>query len=242
MRIFRKILLNLVFAGIVCAQPGGSFFGSNFSSSSPLNPALVTHGVGSAAATSFTMGATTNSKLFVIGVGFVTGTGPATITDSLSNSYTCFTVWADTTWTERVCYVYNPSVSGSSLTVTIGGSPAKTSACGMAFSGVSSAPDTQNHALGGGGTVTTIQPGSITPSVTNELLTSILVFSNATASSASIGSSYAITDQDNEGAGTATSIACAWQKVSSTSALNPTWTIGSGGSGFGAVASQESWQ
>lgn len=178
-------------------------------------PTLVTYTKSNASA-SPSVDTTGANFLVAVIVGNQSLTAP---TDSKSNTWTALTEYANSGQGlyVRIFYVANPTVgTGHTFTNTSGNySFTYVSAwSGMATASPFDAENGQNSVNG-----TTIQPGSVTPSTTNELF--ITGFESIAAGTASIDNGFTIQDGDLVGGAP-----YAWAyKVNSTStAQNPTWT------------------
>jgi hypothetical protein len=137
-------------------------------------------------------------------------------TDSQSNSYTALSTYA---FGQRLFYKQAPSVSASqTFTVTGGTAP---SILVAVFSGSIATPFDQENGHGDFG-ATSQQPGSITPTVDNELIVSGL-YANA-GSIATVDSGMTITDAEGFVGGVHFSVGLAYKIQTTLAAINPTWT------------------
>ncbi len=110
------------------------------------------------------------SHIFVL-VADYQGASPAVLTDSQSNTWTGLTIKSNSASVQaRLYYCENPSTSATH-TFAANGTSSFAALSVAAFSGgaTSSSFDVQNGALGGGG-VTSLATGSVTPGVNNEVL------------------------------------------------------------------------
>jgi len=179
---------------------------------------------------------TTGSTLLIITVGSNNTT--FTISDSqgaASNTYTAIgsTLTANGV-SNKMFYCLNPVHVGANHTFSIaGGSFA--SFFVAAFSGII-AIDQNNGASYLNQTV--IQPGTVTPLFTNELIVTGMVMDGGAPTSVTINGGYTITDQ--QGAGANGGGALAYLIQSSIVATNPTWTQNAAGSGGTHIATFKS--
>ena len=163
---------------------------------------------------------TTGSTLLVLAIAYLGGV-TMTVSDSKSNTWVARTEYASGAGNGRIrlYYVANPTV-GSGHTFTFSGSSGFSSVAVAAFNTVVAASpyDVENGA--GSASATSQQPGSITPTSSNELIVSGLEYVGSSA--ATIGSGMAVTDAQNGGANF--SVALAWKAQTSAAAINPTWS------------------
>lgn len=155
------------------------------------------------------------------------------LTSNITGAWTSLTQQGNLQQSE---YLYNPNgnncASGcTAVTFTVGTqASADPSVCVMGFSGVTSAID--GAAVGSGSSTngTSVQPGSVTPSITGELATSGIEFYNTTGTVA-VDSSFTIpaSGQINGVGSQHLACAAAYLVTPSTSALNPIWTHSGGG-------------
>lgn len=192
-------------------------------------PVLIAHTSSATSLNSTTSAAidTTGANLMVANVSWYNAVTPnGVLSDSKSNTWTQLTANTDATISVRLFYCYNGSV-GSGHTFSYNGTTTAPSIYIVAFSGISASPfDVQN----GNGTASgsSLSTGSITPSQSNEL---IITGSTGDATTWFIDSGFTISDQIANNSGVYVGGAIAYSVVSSTSALNPSWSFG-GGSGF----------
>ncbi len=233
----RKILVAtfaaFLFVALVSAKPAEAWLAQAPSSGGGGTFALVAHGAAGALSSNnngvTTAGInTTGANLIVVGVAaYGGGTFPGTLTDSLSNTWTILTPQNSGGSNYAVLYYcYAPTV-GSGQTFTYTSSFSFPSIGVAAFSGAIASPfDQQNGAVAASGL--TIQPGSVTPSVNNEVV--LTVFSDgASGVSFSIDSGFTITDQLqklNNGTNNQEGLGLAYIIQTTAGATNPTWTAG----------------
>ena len=132
---------------------------------------------------------TTGADLIVIAVSWFSAVSPPTVTDSKSNTWTGLTstsIGSDPAI--KLFYCQAPTV-GSGHTFTITGTSTYSRVSAQSFSRSSSSPfDVES---GDGVTSgTTVQPGSITPTVSNSLLVSATAWNNWGVTSTSINSGF----------------------------------------------------
>lgn len=192
-----------------------------FAGSLPAAISLVAHtAAGSSGAFTVTTPAinTTGANLIVVYIAHDGSTGGPS--DSAGNTFTCLTNYHPSFPNlAMLCYVLNPVTSAShTFSYSSGGSAPSLAV--EAFSGVASFGTQNGNAVGSG---TTIQTGSVTPSVASSLVISGLA-TNAVVS-VSIDSSFTITDTVTFLAGNHYAISMAY--LITGSAVNPTWTISS---------------
>lgn len=121
---------------------------------------------------------TTGANLIVLSVIWYHPGGTPTVSDSKGNTYTALTSITAVSGSSRLnlYYCYAPTV-GTGHTFTIAGSGIYAGVGAAAFSGAASSPlDAQTGATAA---ATTVQPGSITPSVADALLISAAGFDSS---------------------------------------------------------------
>jgi len=169
----------------------------------------------------------TGVNLLVACVGWG-GTGTPAISDTSSNSYTGRTSQADTFGVSVKCYDAQGATVTSSMTftVTTTGSQAP-SLIVMGFSGAltSSGFDQTNGSSPGSG-VTSVQPGSITPSVNGEVLIDAQTLTDGAQASISIDSGFSTPETVSFSGGNHYGVSMAYFIQSTAAAINPTesWT------------------
>lgn len=229
MRYYFSLLLLtgfLFLGGPVEAQL--TLLGAGGSGSGATGIALVAHtttaGVSSGPTTSPGIN-TTSATLFVASVAVVTGSSPV-VSDSKGNTWTALTGQFPSGGSgNQLFYVANPTV-GSGHTFTISGSNILGSVQVMAFRGVRTVTpfDVQNG-FSDPGTPSTIQPGSVTPSLAGSVVITGLSTYNA-AGFPTINGSYIISDQVEASGVTNYSASVAYLIQTAAVATNPTWTLG----------------
>ena len=164
---------------------------------------------------------TSGANLITLIVG---GTGtPSSVTDNKGNTYTLRATGSGASQASRIYSATNPTV-GSGHTFTVS-APTNTfvSLIVLAFSGAdTSSPFDQNNGVSTDG-VTSIQPGSVTPSVNDELLVCSLGLGGDVTNLA-IGSSFTLQENLPLGSGVNYAAAGAYKIQTSAGAENPQWT------------------
>lgn len=186
--------------------------------------ALVAHT--SRAANGTTAGIdTTGATLLVAAVAWTQGSAAYTNTptDSKSNLWMSVAIMqgeiAQTTADVNLWVSVNPTV-GAAHTFTCGaGSPAMAVA---AFSGVATTYPIGQSRLKGATSVTSVQPGSLTPPLDNNLVITAIGYRDTTA--LSINGSFTISDQVAFSSGVNVGIGLAYLIQTSAAAANPTWS------------------
>lgn len=158
---------------------------------------------------------TTGANLIVISESYLNT--PILPTDSFGNVYTALTP----DFQNILYYCFAPIV-GSGHTFTVSNASTFPGISALAFSGAAASPfDKQNGA--NLGSATTIQPGSVTPSLNNEVIVTGLSKSSASgAMTIDSGFSTPVQTEFNPGNGFGTAISYLIQ--STAAAVNPTWT------------------
>lgn len=173
---------------------------------------------------------TTGADLIMVCVG---GLVPAsgTLTDSKGNTWQALTVFGSVNNKSRWYYAINPTV-GAAHTFTFTNSSAFCSLAVLAFSGAdTTAPFDQENGASAS-SVTSHQPGSVTPTVNDEVLVATLSFD--ASNTISVNSSFTISDQVD--LGTCYGIAAAYKIQTSAGAENPTFSWGSSATVSAAIA------
>ena len=159
-------------------------------------------------------------------VAVVTYTGTPTVSDSKSNTWTALTCQQNTSVYSCIYYVNSGSPSvGSGHTFTISGAVTVSVINVMAFSGTGASPfDNQNG--NSSLLVSTIQPGSITPSQNNDIIITGLSGGNNFGAANTIDSGFTITYQKAVTGGINYGHAGAYLIQTTAAAVNPTWNMG----------------
>jgi hypothetical protein len=178
----------------------------------------------SAAGNTITTGAidTTAANLLVVHLGTYQA-GPATLSDSKSNTWTALTAHDSFSLLRSIIYYCNNPTVGSGHTFTATGTASYTAICAAAFSGAISTPfDVQN-----GGSITgqsTVSTGSITPTQNGELIIAGLCSNNPGGlAGVSINSGFTIAESQDYTANNFSS-ALAYLIQGTAGAVNPAWT------------------
>ncbi len=181
----------------------------------------------------------TGANLLVASVAFYVPSGTPTashISDSSGNTWVALTAkTAVSSCGEMLFYAKNAAV-GASQTFTISKSGSYSSIVVMGFSGVdTTAPfDVENGTNWSG---TTAQPGSITPSVDNELVISGCGDAAPTTTWTCNGNFSGTEIYYNQVPSTTEGNALAYEIQTTATARNPTWTLGTSGGGNVVIAS-----
>src|SRR5574341_912330 len=169
---------------------------------------------------------TTGSSLLVVAVSSYAVVAVATVTDSKSNTWTQLTTRTDpgaNLSRQTLYYAQNPTV-GTGHTFTASTSPtASFPAIGVyAFSGTATTAvfDVENG--NGADAVTSIQPGSVTPTQNNEVVVAALCFESS--DTISIGSGFTLSDQVPWVVNVNFGLAIAYKIQTTAGAENPTWS------------------
>lgn len=186
---------------------------------------------------------TTGSNLIIIGTAYLQA-GSATIADSKSNTWTLIDSavnTSNTTW--QFYYSLNPTVGSGH---TFNSTASLATIVVAAFSGAAgSAVLDQHNKATNASNVTTQQPGSVTPSLNNELI-AVMGGNNAGGGAivSSVNESFTITDST---AGGPSAIMCglAYLIQTTASAVNPTLTFSGSGIAGAVIATfkgpQNNW-
>lgn len=193
---------------------------------------------GASTATTAAVDMTGATFLCVIAVGFYDGSNTVSVSSSPANtwsSYPALQSGGDNVQIQ-IFYVLNPTVSSTqTFTTTVSASRLNAGVMAFGFAGVATSSADDGHVTHGAGGTTNL-PGSITPTVANDLFITGCVSGLTTGDSAiAINSSYNITDSTLGG----TSIfaeGAAYLISTDALAKNPTWTFtGNGGTGLYGV-------
>lgn len=176
---------------------------------------------------------TTGADLIVIAVSYQANA--TSVTDNKGNTYTKEVDAGGSAGqpSQQIWACHNPTV-GAGHTFTISGS--SIIACGEveAWSGSITGPvlDTTNSTLQAA-SVTTVQPGSVTPAAANALI--VTGFADGATGGATINLGFTISDQTGFGAGTNYSGAMAYLVLATPAATNPTWSSNASAASQGAA-------
>lgn len=206
--------------------------------------ALIAHAIAGAPNTATTTGVnTTGANFLSITINCYNVTGPAliaaTITDTYSNTWiACTPVINGGEANTIIFFAYNAIVgTGHSVSVTL-----TANFPGIvfgAYSGVKSSGnplDQQNGATSGAG-ATSVQPGSITPSVSGCLIISSLGQSGGGFTGLSVNSGFTVADSMNYSSGVNESNAQGYLIQSVAAPINPTWSTATSTIYSSAIAS-----
>jgi RHS repeat-associated protein len=228
---------NIFANGMLLSTVESAGSGGGSGSTATSTPALVASVAAGAGADSVTTAAidTTGATFIIAAVSYNTGATP-TISDSKGNTWTPLTASAVTgTVTQRLYYAANPVV-GSGHTFSNTAASNFSSICVAAFSGVStSSPfDRENGATS---SLSTIQTGSVTPAVNQELVATGLGWNVArTTYPPTIDSSFTVSTSSNFASGNHYGCSIGFLSQATSSAVNPTWTLGSAQSDAARIA------
>jgi len=161
----------------------------------------------------------TSATLIVAFAGSEASSG--SMSDTLGNTYTLARTDSISTFDYLACYYkLGPIVSGSmKFTASFtGGYPGLVV---MAFSGTFTALDKQSGAGNSG--VTSIQPGSVTPSISGGLIVSALAMDYYSLAPTPTVTPLTLVDYGGP-SGTSVGVASAWELQAASAAINPTWS------------------
>lgn len=178
---------------------------------------------------------TTGANLILVNGGGSYGGSSTSISDSKGNTWTPLTVVGSPADAgSRIFYCYNPTV-GTGHTFSYAESFSSTAV--TAWSGAATSPfDVENGFGPASGTFTTVQPGSVTPSQSNELIvTGIGAGGNSGAYS--LDSGFTVAAQMAAVSGTRYGSGIGYVVQSAAAAVNPTWTLATAGSVAAVIAS-----
>lgn len=160
---------------------------------------------------------TTNANLIIVATSYLKANAP-TFIDNQGNTWSTLTLVQSSSYACQVYYSFNP-ITNSNHTFTGGPAGNFPAVIALAFKYAGYAPlDLQN---GASTTGTSLQPGSITPSINDCLLISGIVY--AGGSNASINDGYAATTIDTDFA-VYFSGGLAYKIQTEATISNPTWS------------------
>ncbi len=167
---------------------------------------------------------TTGAKILVIAISSYVVNPAPTVSDSKSNTWIPLTEHSFTgDGRNQIFYAVNPTV-GTGHTFSFSGTGSFSAMCVAGFTTLLTGTISADQENGNSGaTLTSIQPGSVTPGVSGELL--ICGFNNSgTFSNLAIDNGFTITDSVNYV--NATNYGCALGYISqeAAAAINPTWS------------------
>lgn len=179
---------------------------------------------------------TTGADFLIIYVASYQVTTAPTISDSKGNTWTPLTAKTQSGLQRGQLYYTVPSSVGSGHTFSANGSLSYPSVCVQAFSTVNATPfDTETGAVSAG-SVSSLQPGSITPTEDYSLLVSGYA-PYIGEGTVSIDSSFAITDALPIVPGFAFGSFMAYKIQGTSTADNPTWTCTGSSAAVAVMAS-----
>ncbi len=185
----------------------------------------VTESLGESGGTTSAINSST-ANLLVACVAFASG-GSITISDSKSNSWTAGQTAANGPSSLRLYYSVPTSV-GTGHTFTIAGSPIYAAISVQAWAGAHATPYDQIN-NGAGDPVSSIQPGSVTPSDNGQLLITCMQNSGDTSDSGrTLNSSFTVAGQKGLVGSVSYPVASGYYVQPTAAAINPTWSWSSG--------------
>lgn len=190
-----------------------------------LNHAIAQSSSGSSGATTVAKD-TTGANLIVLAIAFDQFRA-CTVSDSKGNTWTAGTL-SNAAPSLQNFYCYTPTTDAAHTFSVSGGSggPGFSTIAMLAFSGANTPTSDQFH--NNSASSTTVQPGSITPTLNNEVVVAAIAFN--VAATQSIDSGFTKTDGVGLVGGIAYGLAVAYLIQTTATAENPTWTIGTSGS------------
>lgn len=192
---------------------------------------VVASPVGGGASPTTTAIDTTGADLLIIAAAHASWGSVGTVSDSKSNTWTALTTRNSDAGSIRLLYCQNPTV-GSGHTFTTTGTFSSIGAVG--FSGSTSSPfDTGRESGAAVNAGTSVQPGSITPSVDGALIISVTSFANEGVTSLTINSGFTEAFELPTGAGQYYGVALSYLIQTTAAAVNPTITLSA--TGYGAT-------
>lgn len=173
---------------------------------------------------------TTGATLILFVVSCITSAA-ASITDSVSNTYTGLNLVQSGARILKAYYVIAPTTNASH-TFTIGSTGGAPNGAVVALDPTSPVFDTQN--AGASTASATLQPGSLTPGGATNLILSVL--GGDANTSIAINSPYNIGESQINTPYGPQGVALGWFEQASATAQNPTWTVGANGLVLNAMA------
>ncbi len=166
---------------------------------------------------------TTNATLIVVIVNTLVSAGFGTLSDSAGNSWTKWTSQTDQSGTNYIAYYscVNP-ITSATHTFTLTGTGCQPSVSVAAFSRANWVIEGNNSGNGGSSSETTVQPGSLTPAIANEVVVSGVMANSGTSLSISAG--WTIAGQNGFSSGNYLAGGIAYQIQTAAASSNPTWT------------------
>lgn len=197
--------------------------------------ASLVEGLGTNGGTSSSIN-TTGANFLVLAVSY--GISVISVSDSKSNTWTPLTEYGTvSTAFNRIYYVENPTV-GSGHTFTVTGTNTFPGVAVDAWAGaLTSSVFDQQNGNANAASVTSIQPGSVTPGSNDQLVvTTMTNFGDPSNSSRSINGGFTISGQVGNPSGTNYPVALAYLVQTSAAAANPTWSWSAGNPCATAIA------
>lgn len=169
---------------------------------------------------------TTGANLLVVATGSYQAATIPTLTDSKSNSWTGLPA-QEVSGDSRVRVYYCAGATvGSGHTFSFNGSVTYPAICVAAWAGARTpTPDDQQNGTNASG-VNSVQPGSVTPGESNELL--ITAFSYGAAITPSINGGFSISDSQQFTSSQNFGVSLAYLVQTAAAAANPTWSWSDG--------------
>lgn len=166
---------------------------------------------------------TTGCNLIVLDVTYYTGSAAPTISDSKGNTWTALTARTGGVPATRQYYCINPTV-GTGHTFTCSGTSSFSSICATCATSTGTPSfDTQNGAALG--SLTSAQPGSVTPSVDGCLIvTGLNCWTGNATPTLSINSSFTIGSYQTYAGSVDFGGGQAYLIQTTAAAVNPTWS------------------
>ncbi|HUB83615.1 MAG TPA: hypothetical protein VMB03_32675 [Bryobacteraceae bacterium] len=176
---------------------------------------------------------TTGANLIVIGIA--SGSSAPAVSDSNSNLWMRLNLYTGGP-NIALFYGYNPSVgTGHTFSTTSGNAP---SLYVLAFSGSASSPLDQQAGVGANSGITTVQPGSVTPVQSNELLVTLLgIAASGSTSASAISQGFVIAGTQAFSSGNNYGGAMAYLIQNTAAAVDPAWTVSGSASLLASIAS-----
>lgn len=176
---------------------------------------------------------TTGANLIVAGVA--SGANAPAISDSRSNIWARLNIYSGGP-NIALFYCYIPIVgSGHTFSTTSSNAPSLFVA---AFAGASSSPLDQQDGAGASSGITAVQPGSITPGQSNELIVTFLgIAASGNISVSGVNQGFTIAGSETFSAGNNYGGAMAYLIQSTAAAVDPTWIVSGSASLLAAIAS-----
>ena len=178
---------------------------------------------------------TVGANLIVIYVGYVHTLGTLILTDNQSNTWTPLTEYAiggGDARAGRIFYCFNPTTNASH-TFTTGGLTYPGIAV-AAWSGADTSPFDVENGFARADSSSPIQPGSVTPSQPDSII--ITGVTHLSTAALSVDSGFTVDEDLATSPGNYFGCAMASLVQTSSSAVNPTWTVTSGTMCVSAIA------